>query len=81
MSKGHMTLLNVVFRYGVLPDETGLRALDRVRQVYGVRNIRFEEKAPNISIEYDASRLTEQDLGALLRSAGIDIQPWIGAAA
>ena len=70
-----------MFRCGLLPDERALRALDRVRQVYGVLNIRFEEKARNVSIEYDASRLTEHDLGALLRSAGIDIQPRIGAAA
>ena len=76
-----MTLLKVMFHYGLPPDERALQALDRVRQVYGVRQIRFGEKARSVSIEYDASRLTEQDLAALLRSAGIDIQPRIGGAA
>jgi len=75
-----MTLLKVMFHYGLPPEERALRALDRVRQVYGVLQIRLDDKARNVSIEYDASRLTEQDLAALLRSAGIDIQPRIGAA-
>jgi hypothetical protein len=70
----YMTLLEVAFHYGLPPGERELRALDRVRQVYGVRKTMFDERARIISVEYDASRLTEDDIAALLRAAGMDIR-------
>jgi len=76
-----MTLLRTIFSLGLPPAERALRALDRVRRVYGARKIWFDEKAHTIFVEYDASRLTEQDLAALLRSAGFDVQPRVPAAA
>jgi len=76
-----MTLLKGVFRYGLPLGERAFQSLDRIRQVYGVRKISFDEKAHFIFVEFDASRLTEQDLTALLRSAGIAIEPRIEAPA
>jgi hypothetical protein len=32
-----MTYLDAVFRYGAVPGETELRAIDGMREVYGIR--------------------------------------------
>jgi hypothetical protein len=69
-----MTLLEGHFSYGQAPSEREVRALDRVRLVYGVRKISFDENAHIVRVEYDASRLRESDITVLLRAAGIDIQ-------
>ena len=68
-----MTYLDVVFRYGATPGETELKAIDAMREVYGVRSVRFSEKDQTVRIEYDASRLKQDAVAKLLRQAGIDI--------
>jgi hypothetical protein len=68
-----VTPVNITFSYDTPPGENELRALDQTRDVYGVRNISFNEGAHAIRIEYDASRLTKDDVAALLREAGFDI--------
>jgi hypothetical protein len=55
-------------RYGSPLSERELQVLHRIRQVYGVRETWFDEKVGIISVEYDASPLTEQDIAALLRA-------------
>ncbi|HEV7220872.1 MAG: hypothetical protein ACHP8A_10600 [Terriglobales bacterium] len=69
-----MTQMEVLYRYGVAPGEAEMRAIDNVREVYGVRGIRFNEKDRSIRVEFDASRFKEPVIAALLRQAGIDIQ-------
>lgn len=69
-----MTFLDVFFRYGKTPGEPELRALDEAREVYGVRRISFDERQQVISVEYDASRLNDDDVAFLLRSAGLDVR-------
>lgn len=69
-----MTHLDVYFRYGRPPGEREMRALDSVREVYGIRRISFDENPRIIRVEYDASRLNEDIVLALLRRAGLDIQ-------
>ncbi len=68
-----MTALDVVFRYGSQPGESEMRALNRMREVYGIRRILLDEKQQTIRIEFDASRLTEDIVAGLLRRAGIDV--------
>ncbi len=51
-----------------------MRALDSVREVYGIRRISFDEKRHVLRVEYDASRLDENTVLALLRRAAIDVQ-------
>jgi hypothetical protein len=68
-----MTLMDVAFRYRVPPGEHQMSALGCVREVYGVRRISFDEMERRINVEYDASRLVEDDIAALLRGAGLDI--------
>ena len=68
-----MTLLEVVYRYGATPGEAELRAIDNVREVYGIRRISFSEKDHTVRVEFDASRLRETNVANLLRSAGLDL--------
>jgi hypothetical protein len=69
-----MTLYDVVFRYGIPPNENEMRALKSVREVYGIRAVRFDEKNKTVRVEFDASRLNEQIVESLLRRADIDIK-------
>jgi len=69
-----MTQLEVAYRYGSTPGENTMRALDSVREVYGIRRIRFDEKERVMRVEFDASRLKEPAVASLLRGAGIDLK-------
>jgi hypothetical protein len=69
-----MTQLEVGYRYRAVPSEAARRAIDNVREVYGVRRIAFDEKVKVVRVEFDASRLKEPVIAALLRQAGIDLQ-------
>jgi len=68
-----MTQLDVLYRYGVPPTEAAALAVARVREVYGVRRISFDETKKTVSVEYDATRLNEAMIHQLLRRAGLDI--------
>jgi len=68
-----MTTLEVAFRYGATPGEREMRAIDGVREVYGIRKISFNEKDRTVRIEFDASRLKEDAVAKLLRQAGMDL--------
>ncbi len=69
-----MTTVEVAFTYGGRPNETNMRAIDDVREVYGIRKIRFNEADSTVRVEYDATRLNEDSVAALLRRAGIDVR-------
>jgi hypothetical protein len=69
-----MTYLDVVFRYGATPGENELRAIDSMREVYGVRRVQFNAKEQTVRVEFDASRLKQDAIAQLLRQAGIDIR-------
>ncbi|HWX93343.1 MAG TPA: hypothetical protein VNY29_11995 [Terriglobales bacterium] len=69
-----MTYLDVAYRYGASPGEREMRAIDGVREVYGVRKIEFDETERNVRVEFDASRLNEDAVAKLLRQAGIDVR-------
>lgn len=68
-----MTYLDVVFSYGSAPGENELRAIDSMREVYGIRRVTFNDKAHTVRVEFDASRLKQEAVAKLLRQAGIDI--------
>jgi hypothetical protein len=68
-----MTQLEVAYRYGNTPTEAAMRALDNMREVYGIRGLRFNEKEQTVRVEYDASRLKEPMVAGLLRKAGLGI--------
>lgn len=68
-----MTYLDVVFPYGSTPGEREMRAIDSMREVYGIRRVIFNAKERTVRVEFDASRLKQDAVAKMLRQAGIDI--------
>jgi hypothetical protein len=68
-----MTQLEVGYKYKATPSEATLRALDSVREVYGIRRVSLDEKNRMVRVEFDASRMKEPVITALLRRAGLDL--------
>jgi len=50
-----------------------MMALGRVREVYGIRALTFNEAEKTVRVEYDATRLTEPIVAQLLRRSGLDV--------
>lgn len=75
-----MTYLDVVYRYGAVPGENEMRAIDSMREVYGIRRVLFDTKGGTVRIEFDASRLKQDAVAKLLRSAGVDIRDQVALA-
>ena len=69
-----MTYLDVVFNYGATPGENELRAIDTMREVYGIRHVQFNAKEHTVRVEFDASRLKQDAVAKLLRNAGVDVR-------
>jgi hypothetical protein len=69
-----MTQLEVAYRYGASPGEAAMRALDSVREVYGIRWMKFDANERTVRVEFDASRLKEPMIAGLLRQAGLDVR-------
>ena len=51
-----------------------MRAIDGVREVYGIRRITFDPKEKIVRVEFDASRFKEPEISGLLRRAGVNVQ-------
>jgi hypothetical protein len=69
-----MTALDVVFRLGRRPGAPEMQAIYQMREVYGIRKVSFEGDGLAVRVEYDASRLAESTVAALLRRAGLDVR-------
>jgi hypothetical protein len=69
-----MTYLDIAYRYGATPGEREMRAIDGMREVYGIRKVDFSESERRVRVEFDASRLTADAVAKLLRQAGIDLR-------
>jgi copper chaperone CopZ len=69
-----MTYMEVMFNYGAIPGETEMRAIDGVREVYGIQRVIFNAKTRTVTVTYDASRLNQDAVAKLLRQAGIDVR-------
>ena len=75
-----MTQLEVHYRYQTAPAAAEMRAIDAIREVYGIRRIKFDEVQKIVRVEYDASRLKEPIVAGLLRRAGLDLSEKIALA-
>ena len=75
-----MTTMEVSYRYHNSPSEAVMRAIDNVREVYGIRKVRFNEKEQMVRVEYDASRFKEPVVANLLRRAGLDVRDKLASA-
>ena len=69
-----MTYLDVLFRYATPPSERAMRAMDAVREVYGIRRIEFNETERTVRVEFDASRLSDDVVAKLLKQTGLDVR-------
>jgi hypothetical protein len=69
-----MTYLEATYFYQTTPGETELRAIDSIREVYGIQRIQFNEKERTVRVLYDASRLNGDSVARLLRQAGVDVR-------
>lgn len=76
-----MPLLQAVFPYEPPVGERELLALNDVRDVYGIRLVRFNQANNTVTVEYDASRLTKSDLEFMLRNSGIRLRHPVSQAA
>jgi len=68
-----MTQVDVVYKYGARPSEASVVAISKVRDVYGVRKVTFDEAEKTVRVEFDSTRLTEAVIHQLLRRAGLDL--------
>lgn len=75
-----MTYLDVAFRYGTAPGENEMRAIDSMREVYGIRQVQFHESERSVRVEFDASRLKVDAVARLLRQAGVDVREQLALA-
>ena len=75
-----MTYLEVVFNIGGLPGEAELRAVDAMREVYGILRVQFNGKERTVRVRYDASRMKQDAVAKMLRQAGIDVREAVALA-
>jgi copper chaperone CopZ len=57
-----------------------MRAIDTVREVYGIQRIQFNEKERTVRVLFDASRMKTESIIKLLRQAGVDVQDQLALA-
>jgi hypothetical protein len=69
-----MTQMEVAYRFAGPPSESAMRAIDSIREVYGIRRVSFNDQEQTVRVEYDASRFKEPVVANLLRRAGVDIR-------
>jgi hypothetical protein len=58
-----------------------LDAVARAHGVYGIMRVRIAPALDKVTVDYDASRLTEDDVEAALARLGIPIRRVVGEAA
>jgi hypothetical protein len=69
-----MTSVEVLFRYAAPPTEAVTFALANIREVYGIRRLKFDHAARTLCVEYDATRLNAAAVANLVGQAGLEIE-------
>lgn len=69
-----MTNVEISYSYGMSPDEAVMRGIDNIREVYGIRRLKFNEESRSVAVEYDATRLSPATVASLLRRSGLDLK-------
>jgi copper chaperone CopZ len=69
-----MTPTDIAYRYGRVPGMAEMRAISALSEVYGVRKVSFDEAVNTVRVEFDASRMNDEAVAALLRRAGLDLK-------
>lgn len=69
----NVTAVDVCFRYKTPPGEAEMVALTKVRDIYGIRRLSFDEQDRTVRVEFDATRLNEEMVANILRRTGLDL--------
>ena len=67
-----MTKLEAHYKVGQL-DPEGLARLGGISSIYGILRVNFRPQSNDLTIEYDATRLGEKEVDAVLAQAGIPV--------
>ncbi len=59
---------------GWYADKAVMRGIDNIREVYGIRRLKFNEELRSVAVEYDATRLNPATVASLLRRTGLDLK-------
>lgn len=66
-----MTATEVSFHFAGMIEPGQMRTLSNLFSIYGIRRLELDESAHSVTIEYDATRLNNNAVAALLRRAGV----------
>jgi hypothetical protein len=69
-----MTKTQIRFRLERPLDEQTMPRIASAHSIYGIMHIQVEPSTRELVVEYDASRLRTDDIGALLKSRGIPVE-------
>ena len=69
-----MTLLQIEYELTRKATDADAQAIAEAHSVYGFQLVRLAPTLDRISVQYDASRLTEKDVEAWLIRLGVPIQ-------
>jgi hypothetical protein len=69
-----MTSVEIQFRYATPPSDAVTFALANIREVYGIRRLKFDQAARTLCVEYDATRLNAASVARMVRQAGLEIE-------
>jgi hypothetical protein len=70
-----MTKVQIRFRLERPLDEQTLPRIASAHSVYGIMRVQVEPSTQELVVEYDASRLRTEDVGAELKRRGMPIRP------
>ena len=68
-----MTKVDIRFKLQAPLTPAQLARLAETRGVYGILELDLDEAAGTLAVEYDASRLTAQEVEGVLRRAGLPV--------
>ena len=74
-----MTAMDVTYSFEGPLDERQIQALAGHSDVYGIRKLSIDEDASTLAIEYDATRMNEARVAALVRACTVRLRPALAA--
>jgi hypothetical protein len=69
-----MTKVQIRFRLERPLDEQTMPRISSAHSIYGIMRVQVEPATQELVVDYDASRLRTQDVGAALKRGGIPVE-------
>jgi hypothetical protein len=70
-----MTKVQIHFKLEKLLDDVTLSRLSDTGSLYGILGLKLDPGLDGLTVDYDATRLKEQDVEAAMARAGVAVQP------